>query len=82
MAAAKERTVTCVFVNPGYSGSCTEKTQASEAVTAEKACQPILDCLNNPQCVKTYCGATSVRAGWTLDSATESGSSASSEQGK
>ena len=75
----KDRTVTCVFVNPGYSGSCTETTQASSRLSASDACQPILTCLNNPQCMKTYCGATTVRSGWSLDSATDSQSARSSK---
>jgi hypothetical protein len=68
----KDRTVTCVFVNPGYSGSCTETAQAPSRQPAPEACEPILSCLNNPQCMKTYCGATTVRSGWTLESATDS----------
>ena len=75
----KDRFVTCVFVNPGYSGSCSETTQAPTRISAEEACQPILTCLNNPQCAKTYCGATAVRSGWSLESATDSDSSSSSE---
>ena len=75
----KDRTVTCVFVNPGYSGSCTETTQAPSRLSASDACQPILTCLNNPQCMKTYCGATTVRSGWSLDSATDSQSARSSK---
>jgi hypothetical protein len=74
----KDRTVTCVFVNPGYSGSCTESTQAPSRQPAPEACEPILTCLNNPQCMKTYCGATTVRSGWTLESASDSQSSRSS----
>ncbi len=74
----KDRTVTCVFVNPGYSGSCTETAQAPSRQPAPEACEPILTCLNNPQCMKTYCGATTVRSGWTLESATDSQSSRSS----
>jgi hypothetical protein len=75
----KDRAITCVFVNPGYSGSCTETTQAPSRQPASEACQPILTCLNNPQCAKTYCGATAVRSGWTLESATDSQSARSSE---
>jgi hypothetical protein len=74
----KDRTITCVFVNPGYSGSCTESTQAPSRQPAPEACEPILTCLNNPQCMKTYCGATTVRSGWTLESANDSQSSRSS----
>lgn len=74
----KNRTVTCVFLNPGFSGSCTVTTKAPSRQSASDACQPILTCLNNPKCVKTYCGATSVRSGWTLESATDSKSSRSS----
>jgi len=74
----KDRKVTCVFVNPAYSGSCTETAQAPSRQPAPEACEPILTCLNNPQCMKTYCGATTIRSGWTLESATDSQSSRSS----
>ena len=75
----KDRIVTCVFVNPGYSGSCTETAQAPSRQPAPEVCEPILSCLNNPQCMKTYCGATTVRSGWTLESATDSQPARSSE---
>lgn len=75
----KDRTVTCVFVNPGYSGSCTETAQAPPRQPAPEACQPILTCLNDPQCAKTYCGATTVRSGWALESVTDSQPARSSE---
>ncbi len=61
--------VTCAFVNASYVGDCVEKTTREEKEKPAAACKPILDCLNNPNCVKTYCGATSIRQGWTLKSA-------------
>jgi hypothetical protein len=63
--------VTCTLVNPAYAGDCVEKTTREEKEKAAAACQPILDCLNNARCVKTYCQSTTVRQGWTLKSATE-----------
>jgi len=50
-------------------GDCVEKATREEKEKPEAACKPILDCLNNPQCVKTYCQATTIRQGWALKSA-------------
>jgi hypothetical protein len=61
-----KRTVFCTFTNPAYSGECVESTEILEDSTATKACQAILDCLNNPRCVTTYCNASTVRSGWVL----------------
>jgi hypothetical protein len=61
--------VVCTFENPAYAGACVESTTRSAKETPAAACQPILECLNNPMCVKTYCQATSIRQGWTLKSA-------------
>lgn len=61
--------VTCAFANPSYAGDCVEKTTREEKEKPAAVCRPILDCLNNPRCVKTYCQATSIRQGWTLKSA-------------
>ncbi len=61
--------VTCTFTNPSYAGDCVEKTTRTEKDKPETACKPILDCLNNPQCAKSYCRATTVRQGWTLKKA-------------
>lgn len=60
--------VDCTFSNPRYAGSCVEQVTPADKQTPVEACRVILDCLNNTQCVKTYCGATTVRGGWTLDS--------------
>jgi len=68
-AAGAPITVTCTFVNPAYAGSCVESTTRGAKETPAAACQPILECLNNSQCVKTYCRSTSIRQGWTLESA-------------
>ena len=62
-------TATCVFTNPAYSGSCTQSTPIAAGSTAVQACQSVLSCLNNVQCEKTYCNATTVRGGWKLESA-------------
>lgn len=60
---------TCVLSNPAYSGKCTQTTPMPAGSTPAQACQAVLDCLNNPQCLKTYCDATTVRGGWKLESA-------------
>jgi len=36
-----------------------------------QACRVILGCLNNSQCVKTYCQSTTIRGGWSLVSPKE-----------
>jgi hypothetical protein len=60
------RAVDCTFSNPRYAGSCVEQVTPTDEQTPVQACQVILGCLNNPQCVKTYCQSTTVRGGWTL----------------
>jgi hypothetical protein len=62
-------TATCTFTNPAYSGACTQSTPIAAGSTAAQACQSVLSCLNNVQCEKTYCNATTVRGGWRLESA-------------
>ena len=62
-------TATCVFVNPAFSGKCTETATVADGSTPAQACQVILNCLNSVDCLKTYCSATTVRQGWTLESA-------------
>ena len=79
-AAEKTYTVECTFRNPAYSGSCTVSESVSEKSPPATACGEILSCLNNSQCSKTYCNATTVRGGWTLEKAErqQKGSSAGS----
>ena len=60
-------TATCVFTNPGFSGKCTEITDVPEGWTPPQACQVILQCLNDVDCLKTYCQATTIRGGWQLE---------------
>ena len=60
---------TCVFTNPAYSGKCTQTTAIASGSTATQACQAVLACLNDAQCLQTYCNATTVRGGWKLESA-------------
>ncbi len=62
-------TATCVFVNPAFAGKCVETASVSDGSTPQQACQVILQCLNSVDCLKTYCQATTVRQGWTLESA-------------
>lgn len=59
-------TVECTFANPAYSGPCAVSEKVSQKLSPRAACTEILSCLNNPQCLKTYCNATTVRGGWTL----------------
>ena len=66
---AATATATCVFVNPAFSGKCTETAAVADGSTPAQACQVILSCLNSVDCLKTYCSATTVRQGWTLESA-------------
>ena len=57
--AVKEKNP-CCFQNPGYAGTC--KVQPAE----DETCAAILAYLNNPMAEgKSYCGGTTVRAGWT-----------------
>jgi hypothetical protein len=69
---AATRPVTCTFSNPSYSGYCRQPASATPDQTANDACQAILACLNDVQCLKTYCDATQIRGGWQLVSAQES----------
>jgi hypothetical protein len=65
------RAVTCTLSNPSYSGYCKVTEQAPTSQSANDACQAVLSCLNDVQCLKTYCNATQVRGGWQLVSAAE-----------
>ena len=66
----KEPPVVCGFRNASHTGLCEERTPYEKGKKLEALCKPILDCLNNTQCIKTYCGSTTVRQGWVLESAT------------
>lgn len=68
--AAKASTVTCAFSNPGYSGWCRQSVAVPSGKTGRAACTDVLTCLNNAQCVRTYCNATSVRGAWRLEKVT------------
>jgi hypothetical protein len=68
-AQNKEPPVVCGFRNPSYAGLCEEKTPFVKGKELEEICKPILDCLNDTRCVRTYCGSTTIRQGWTLESA-------------
>jgi hypothetical protein len=69
-AQEKEPPVVCGFRNASHTGLCEERTPYEKGKKLEALCKPILDCLNNTQCIKTYCGSTTVRQGWVLESAT------------
>jgi mono/diheme cytochrome c family protein len=58
----------CVFSNPGFSGKCTESADLPEGSSARQACEAILSCLSGSTCIKTYCGGTTIRQGWRLES--------------
>jgi len=62
--------VVCGFRNQSYTGLCEERTPYEQGKKLEALCKPILDCLNDTRCIKTYCGATTIRQGWVLESAT------------
>jgi hypothetical protein len=66
----KEAPVVCGFRNPSYAGLCEERAPYEKSKKLEAICKPILDCLNDTRCIKTYCGATTIRQGWVLESAT------------
>ena len=66
----KEALVVCGFRNPSYTGLCEERAPYEQGKKLEAICKPILDCLNDTRCIKTYCGATTIRQGWVLESAT------------
>jgi hypothetical protein len=67
-------TASCVFSNPAFAGKCKESAAVAAGSTEKQACEVILQCLNDVRCVKTYCQATTVRTGWTLESARPSDS--------
>src|SRR5262249_34825094 len=60
---------TCGCTDPAFSGKCVENADVPQGATAQQACEAILQCLNAVDCLKTYCGATTVRGGWKLESA-------------
>ena len=62
-------TVECAFSNPAYSGHCGVSEKVPGRLSPGAACQNVLSCLNNSQCTKTYCNATTIRGGWKLESA-------------
>ena len=66
-------TVECTFSNPSYSGHCGVSEVTSRSDTPESTCGRILVCLNDAQCTKTYCNATTIRSGWKLETAKEKG---------
>jgi hypothetical protein len=68
LTRASSGPIDCTFSNPKYAGQCVEQVTPADGQTPVQACRVILDCLNNPQCVKTYCHSTTVRGGWSLES--------------
>lgn len=74
-AADKGETYTaeCTLSNAAYSGTCVVTESAPKTDTPETVCGRVLDCLNDSRCIKTYCNATTVRSGWSLDSSKEKG---------
>ena len=66
--ASETYTVECAFSNAAYSGYCPVSEKVSARLTPAAACRNVLSCLNNAQCIKTYCNATTVRGGWKLES--------------
>jgi hypothetical protein len=72
-SAAPSPTATCVFSNPAFAGKCVENAAVAAGSNEQKACESILQCLNDSRCAKTYCQATEIRTGWKLESAKLSG---------
>jgi hypothetical protein len=68
-APAQPASASCVFSNRAFAGKCTETAAVAAGSTEKQACEAILKCLNDSQCIKTYCQATTIRTGWTLESA-------------
>ena len=66
---SQEQPVVCGFRNPSYTGLCEERAPYEQGKKLDAICKPILDCLNDTRCIKTYCGATTIRQGWVLESA-------------
>jgi hypothetical protein len=66
-SASAAQSVTCAFSNPAYSGWCRVTDSVPPGSTSRAACRNILACLNNIQCIKTYCNATQIRGGWKLE---------------
>ena len=60
-------TVTCAFSNPGYSGWCRVTKQLRQGRRPRGFCSQVLACLNDVQCIRTYCNATTIRGGWRLE---------------
>jgi mono/diheme cytochrome c family protein len=69
LATPAPRSALCAFSSPGFPGRCTETADIREKLSPGDACEEILACLNGAGCIKTYCGATTLRGGWKLDSA-------------
>lgn len=82
LLSTNSTTAMCTFTNPAYSGTCKESASMKEGESADDACTPILQCLNDVRCTKTYCGGTTTRGGWKLESAKESSENNSSAQKK
>ena len=66
--ASDTYTAECAFSNQAYSGFCRVSERVPRAVPPAAACKNVLSCLNNSQCIKTYCNATTIRGGWKLES--------------
>lgn len=66
----QEPPVVCALRNPSYAGLCEERAPYEQGKKLDAICKPILDCLNDTRCIKTYCGSTTIRQGWVLESAT------------
>jgi hypothetical protein len=69
LGQGQEPPVVCGFRNPSYAGLCEERAPYETGRKLEAICKPILDCLNDTRCIKTYCGSTTIRQGWVLESA-------------
>ena len=66
--ASDTYTVECALSNQAYSGFCRVSEKVSRTLQPAAACKNVLSCLNNSQCTKTYCNATTIRGGWKVES--------------
>lgn len=63
--------VSCIFLNPGHAGGCLENFSLKEGASGRSVCESTLTCLQNSQCIKSYCSSTPVRTGWSLEKVVE-----------
>lgn len=68
-AAQHRRVALCAFTNDGVAERCLEATGFGPDQSPADACTEILMCLNGASCGRPFCGETTIRGGWRLESA-------------